>query len=90
MAIPEFAMNPLAHRLLPFFLSFDDLTGANGDLQESAIYSRAGTPALSQESLTSGTIAKELTFPGFIKILSYFHPMASRGSKLDRTDSSLL
>ena len=86
MAIPEFAMNPLAHRLLPFFLSFDDVTGASDGLKGSGIYSRTGTPALSQESLANDAIAKELTFPGFIRILSHFHPMASRGEKLDRID----
>lgn len=62
MAIPEFAMNPLANRLLPFFLSFESSTPADP----------AGL-----------AMTRELTFPGFIRLLSSFHPLASRREKLE-------
>ena len=94
LAIPEFAMNPLTHRLLPFFLSFDDLTtvasegGRSGE--DSNVYSRTTTPAQSKESLVDDVMAKELTFPGFIRILSHFHPMASRREKLERKDDPVM
>jgi hypothetical protein len=70
LAIPEFASNPLAQtRLVPMFLNQINETG------NDALF-------LAEKKNQSGP---GLSFKGFIKILSVFHPAASLKEKLQCT-----
>lgn len=69
MAIPEFAMNPLAARLLPFIFSIKSYKHGGDDHDDMLSVSRIEE--------------RELSFLQFVVMLNCFHPRASRREKLD-------
>lgn len=76
MAIPEFAMNPLATRILAMLYTTNAL-GNETDAES----------LLSVRSVIDETafLGKEMMFPQFARFLSVFHPRASRREKLSCT-----
>jgi serine/threonine-protein phosphatase 2B regulatory subunit len=91
LSIPEFAMNPLSSLILPVLIKYSNANDGNNpstsNTAENINYRNNSSISVSSMNNNNSIrpdspITDELSFREFVKIMSVFHPKASREEKL--------